>query len=209
MSLSFETLAFNARQLTGLSLADLAKRLNVPVEQKKGWIGLLLEKALSATAGNRPLPDFPKLGVELKTLPVDIKGRVKGSTFVCTIDLSHLAGATWERAWVYQKLKHVLWIPVESDRRAVFGSQRIGQAFFWQPSAEVIMQLRQDWEELTEVLQLGQIPSSHAGEILQVRPKAANARSLTKAYDGAGQRSVTLPRGFYLRARFTQSLLIR
>ena len=37
------------------------------------------------------------------------------------------------------------------------------------------------------------------GEVLQLRPKAANSKALTEAIGEQGQPIATLPRGFYLK----------
>ena len=60
-----------------------------------------------------------------------------------------------------------------------------------------------------ELVALGQIESitAHHGQVLQLRPKAANGRALTCAIGRQGQLIQTRPRGFYLRATFTQQLL--
>ena len=56
---------------------------------------------------------------------------------------------------------------------------------------------------------LGQIESitAHHGEVLQLRPKAANGQALTPAIGRQGELIQTRPRGFYLRTRFTRRLL--
>ena len=45
--------------------------------QSKGWVGQLIETMLGTDAANRSEPDFVKLGIELKTIPIDRKGRPK------------------------------------------------------------------------------------------------------------------------------------
>ena len=49
--------------------------------------------------------------------------------------------------------------------------------------------------------------TGHFGEALQVRPKAADSRARRLAPDHEGVPSWTLPRGFYLRTRFTESIV--
>ncbi len=60
--------------LAGYSLGELAA-LGIPIprdlKRDKGWIGILLEIWLGASAGSKPEQDFAALGVELKTIPVD------------------------------------------------------------------------------------------------------------------------------------------
>ncbi len=202
-----------AQSIAGLSLYQLAKQLDEPVPEKlhhaKGWIGQLLEKALGATAGSLPEPDFQQLGIEMKTLPVNRQGQPQESTYVCTVPLQNNHNLNWEQSWVRNKLKHVLWIPVESEKDLPVTERRIGQAILWSPSPEQEKILQQDWEELMDLVCTGQLAniSAKQGTYLQIRPKAANANSLVNTEDEEGNAALTLPRGFYLRSVFTQQIL--
>lgn len=211
--LSKQELLTNCQKLSGLTLNDLAKythsSLPLTPSRGKGWVGQQVEKFLGATAGSKAEPDFPQLGIELKTLPLDAKGQVQESTYVCHIQLMQLNQQSWEDAWVYKKLQHVLWVPYEASKTVEYAQRRIGNAILWQPSAQQAKQLQQDWEEIMEKLCLGeqQQLSAHCGQYLQVRPKAANAKSLTNAYDEQGNLCKTLPLGFYLRPSFTRTII--
>lgn len=208
-----EILNSRVNALAGLSLSQCAMicDLNVPEVQKKqkGWIGSMLEKALGADATCLPEPDFTLLGIELKTLPIGNNGKPCESTFVTSISLHHIQDETWLTSRVKKKLSHVLWLPVEDNPAIPLGERRIGQGFFWQPSAAQDDILKRDWGELTELIVLGQFESISAklGMALQIRPKAASGKSLSRAFDANGHSTQTLPRGFYLRASFTASLL--
>ena len=70
-------------------------------------------------------------------------------------------------------------------------------------------QLRQDWEELMELIALGKIEKITArhGQYLQLRPKAADGQALTDAIGPNGTVIQTRPRGFYLRKEFTHNIL--
>ena len=169
----------------------------------------MLEWHLGATAGSKPEQDFQELGIELKTLPIDQAGKPLESTFVCVTPLLGITGLRWEESNVRNKLSRVLWIPVEGSRDIPLAARRIATPFIWSPDVAQEAQLRQDWEELMELVALGQIESitAHHGEVLQLRPKAANGQALTSAIGGQGQLIQTRPRGFYLRTLFTQQLL--
>ena len=210
---SRQELLQNCQKLSGLTLIDLAKHthstLPASASSGKGWLGQQVEKFLGATAGSKAEPDFPHLGIELKTLPLGVNGQVQESTYVCHIQLMQLNQQSWEEAWVYKKLQHVLWVPYEASKTIEYAKRRIGNAILWQPSAQQARQLRHDWEEIMEKLCLGehQQLSAHCGQYLQVRPKAANAKSLTNAYDEQGNLCQTLPLGFYLRPSFTRTII--
>ncbi len=211
--LSEQQLLKNCRKLAGLTLADLAKHTGSSLPPSpahaKGWVGQQAELFLGATAGSKAEPDFINLGIELKTLPLNAKGQPQESTYVCHIQLMQLNQQHWENAWVNKKLQHVLWLPYEACKSIEYSKRRIGHAILWQPTQQQSRQLRHDWEEIMEKLCLGkqQELSAHCGQYLQVRPKAANARALTDAYDEQGYQCQTLPLGFYLRPDFTRSIV--
>ena len=204
-----------AQRLAGFTLGELGQMAGLPVPQDlkrdKGWTGLLLERWLGASAGSKPEQDFAALGVELKTIPVDNAGRPLETTFVCVAPLTGNSGVVWETSHVRHKLKCVLWIPVEGSREIPLAVRRVGSPLLWSPSEEEEHQLRMDWEELMDLIVLGRVESITArhGEVLQLRPKAANSKALTEAIGTEGQRILTLPRGFYLKKNFTRALLAR
>jgi DNA mismatch repair protein MutH len=202
-----------AQALAGRTLAEVAEQVGVAVPENltrnKGWIGLLLERALGATAGSRPEPDFPELGVELKTLPITPQGKPLETTFVSVAPLTGLTGVTWQTSYVKKKLSKVLWVPVVTDKTKPLGERQIGMPFMWSPSVEEECLLALDWQELTDMIVLGQVENIHGkhGQVLQLRPKAANSQVKTQAFDKNGKPFMTLPRGFYLKIGFTQGLV--
>lgn len=204
-----------AQQLAGYSLGELAMLAGIPIprdlKRDKGWIGILLEIWLGASAGSKPEQDFAALGVELKTIPIDAFGRPLETTFVCVAPLTGNSGVTWESSHVRHKLKRVLWVPVEGDRAIPLADRRVGAPLLWSPSEEEERQLRMDWEELMDLIVLGQVEriTARHGEVLQLRPKAANSKALTEAVGARGEPILTLPRGFYLKKNFTVALLAR
>ncbi|TKB44237.1 DNA mismatch repair endonuclease MutH [Thalassotalea mangrovi] len=202
-----------AQSLSGMSLGELAGKLDVRVpvnlNKEKGWIGLLLERALGASAGSKPLPDFPELGIELKTLPIDRNAKVLETTFVCVAPLTGMSGVTWQTSHVKKKMAKVLWVPIISERQLPVAERIICTPFLWQPDAEEETLMQADWQELTDMIVLGEVEkiSGKYGEVMQLRPKAANSKVKTSAFDKHGRPFQTLPRGFYLKTGFTQHLL--
>jgi DNA mismatch repair protein MutH len=206
-------LAARAEALAGRTLASIAGEhlFAVPpdLRRKKGWIGQLIEAALGATAGSRAEPDFPHLGIELKTLPVDETGRVLQSTFVCTAPLDGSMARTWEASWVRKKLARVLWVPIVGEGAP--GARLVGTPLLWSPDQEEEASLRADWQEHAHLIGTGQHWQLDArrGAVLQVRPKAAHAQDLTWVLNEEGEEVRENPRGFYLRARFTRAILAK
>jgi DNA mismatch repair protein MutH len=197
-------------RLAGLPLAAIAQEHGVPVpadlRRSKGWVGVLLERALGATAASRAQPDFPRLGVELKTIPVDERGRPMESCFVASLDLA-AADLRWETSAVRKKLLHVAWVAVQASPRIPLRQRRCGAALLWHPSPEEEGGLRGDYEEIVDLLQDGARVTAHTGAWLQLRPKGRDGKSLRWALDEEGALARTAPRAFYLRRSFTQALL--
>jgi len=210
---SVSQLMERAHRLAGRSLAELAAQAGIAVPQnqkrEKGWVGQLLEWHLGAQAGSRPEQDFPHLGIELKTLPLSCLGRPQESTFVCVAPLLQVCGLCWEQSSVRNKLARVLWLPIEANPQLPLARRRVATPLLWRPSRAEEQLLRHDWETLMEQIALGQVEriSARQGEVLQLRPKAANSRALTRAVGPEGSTILTNPRGFYLRPQFTAAIL--
>ncbi|GIU41947.1 DNA mismatch repair protein MutH [Shewanella sairae] len=210
---SIEELMQRAESMAGLNLGLLANyhQIEMPNDLKrhKGWVGQLIELELGALAGSKPEPDFVHLGVELKTIPISRSGKVLETTYVSVAPLTDIQGLTWENSVVCHKLQQVLWIPVQGDRDIPLAQRQIGSPILWQPSQEETQLLKQDWEEIMEFISIGQVDKVTArhGEVLQLRPKAANSQVLTDSIGRNGELTQTNPRGFYLKTQFTQKIL--
>lgn len=208
-----EELNNRCKSLEGISFAQLATELNLPIpanpNHRKGWVGMALELALGANAGNQSLPDFKQLGVELKTLPIAKSGKPSESTFIVSIPLLTIHQQNWKSSQCYAKLKRILWIPVEGDTEIPYLHRRIGCGFLWSPDVEQESVLAADWDYLSSQISTGHLEAldSKSGDYLQVRPKAANGKSLCYGYDKEGNKVKTLPRGFYLRSHFTYQII--
>jgi DNA mismatch repair protein MutH len=205
------TLLARAHRFAGWSIAELAKEIAHPLPadptRSKGAIGHLVERALGADRGSLPGPDFDS-GIELKTLPGDARGKPAESTFVTVLSDKDLE-LPWERSHARAKLRHVLFVPVESRTVRAFAERRFGRAFVWRPTEDDELVLADDWSHLAErILVHGEVRASE-GVALQIRPKGKNADDTTRRADDEGAPTRQLKRAFYLRATFTESILAR
>ncbi len=202
-----------AQSLAGFSLGELAKKYQTLVPEnllrEKGWVGQFLEYLLGAQSSSLAQPDFPDIGVELKTLPIDYNGKPLESTYVSVVPLTNLHQVQWQGSVVQQKLDHILWIPIISEKQIPIEERTLATPFLWQPSETEVQTLKNDFEEVIETISMGSIDTIDArfGEILQVRPKAANNKALTETIGPSGETIMTLPRGFYIRPQFTKKIL--
>lgn len=201
--------------IAGLTFAELAQLANIAMpanlQRHKGWPGQLVELWLGASAGSKPQQDFPHLGLELKTIPVDGQFNPLETTYVCFAHIPMPPGITWQTSSVRNKLARVLWLPIEGDRAIPLANRRIGMGFIWTPTEQQNTVLKADWEMLSELITLGNTEAITAklGDALHIRPKAANGKVRLTVANAQGQPQLTRPRGFYLRKDFTREILYR
>ncbi len=193
-----EILMQRVHNLYGMTISELAQalKISVPYDIKwaKGFAGQLIEIALGATAGSNPVQDFPTLGIELKTIPITLNCSPAETTHVCTLH-TDCSGQTFEQSNFLNKIKKVLWVPIEGDKSIQLKDRHIGEGFLWEISPVDYQNLKIDWEEIMEIVCLGEVNklSAHVGTWMQVRPEGYLN----------GQKQY----GFYLRKQFTQNIL--
>lgn len=202
-----------ALAIAGFTIGEVASSLNMPMPQDlrriKGWFGQLLELKLGASAGHLAEPDFQAIGVELKTLPMTGNHTPKETTYVTTVPLMNYTAGCWEASEVRRKLTRVLWFPYQGDNAVPLAQRLLGKPILWSPSAQQEAILRTDWQELMDMVTMGELEkiTARIGHYLQIRPKAANGKSLTYGINAEGEKILTLPRGFYLRTILTKEIL--
>lgn len=211
--MSVDDLLAKARALEGKTVAEIAAELRVDTRgeavRTKGTPGAILERALGAT-GTGKVVDFPEIGVELKTIPVDEKGAPAESTYVCTLSLADAETQEWESSWVRAKLARVLFVPLVGSGEVAWTERRIGAPVLWSPTPEQENVLRGDFDDVVGLIGIGRIEdlTAHRGRWLQVRPKARDGSVRTVAWGADNEAIETVPRGFYLRTRFTGAILV-
>jgi DNA mismatch repair protein MutH len=211
---SIDELRDRARRLEGRRIEEIAHALAFPTSgdgvSTKGKSGAIIERALGATGGSTKEHDFPDLRVELKTIPIDDTGAPLESTYVCTLSLGDAESQEWETSWVRAKLACVLFVPLVESHGAPWTSRRVGPALLWMPTAEQEEVLRADFDDVVGLVGVGRIEelTAHRGRWLQVRPKARDGSVRTVAFGAENEAIETVPRGFYLRARFTRAILV-
>jgi DNA mismatch repair protein MutH len=210
---SIDELLTRTRALVGRTVASIADELCVSTEgeavRTKGRPGEIIERALGANGGPTKIVDFPDLGVELKTVPVDEQGRPIETTYVCKISLTDADTQEWETSWVRAKLARVLFVPLIAPEGKPWPERIVGAPVMWSPSTEEEAVLRADFDDAMGLIGVGRIEelTAHLGQWLQVRPKARDGSKIGLAYGSENEAIAAVPRGFYLRTSFTGAIL--
>ena len=210
---TIEELNERLQQIAGVTLAELAKQAQVPLPisplHGKGFQGELIERFLGASAPGLPIPDFPELDIELKTVPVDEKYRPLESTFICYAPLNDIKARQFENSILFHKISRVLFVFVVAPRHFNYEERYVAGFRYWSPSLEEAKLIREDFEELYEMVATGHVDdiTARMGTVIQMRPKAADGKALTDCPGPDGAVIKVRPRGFYMRRSFMEGLL--
>lgn len=197
--ISMEELMSRTSALNGMTVGELASALNIPLpynpKSAKGFVGQLAEIALGATAGAKPVQDFVNLNVELKTIPLLRSCRPAQNTHVCILEHRFIRNQTFENSNFYNKIKRVLWLPVEGDPSISLHERRFGAGFLWSPDERQYGILHDEWEEIMEFIAINGIEkiTSDVGEHVLLAPCGGTRNNYQY--------------GFYLRKNFTSEII--
>ncbi|MDQ7043033.1 MAG: Sau3AI family type II restriction endonuclease [Sulfurimonas sp.] len=141
-----------AQKLVGKTVREILKISEYRNEIKnkdKGGVGKIVEQYwFDIKANNSPEPDFEKVGVELKVVPLIQKKNkllVKERTKVCSIDYKKLLDETWTTSHAKNKLDKVLFVYYIYDKEDIQNSI-INRIDLWElshDSSKLI--IKNDW----------------------------------------------------------------
>lgn len=144
----------HASRLKGRTLDEILERLGDPDLARgfregrgKSGAGLIIEACFGIPPNPSSEPDFPRCGIELKTLPLIRTGsgyRVKERTSISMIDYFELVRENWETASVRRKLSSILFVFVVVNRGAP-GLSYVLDFQLWSPGETDQALFQLDW----------------------------------------------------------------
>lgn len=205
----------HARKLQGKTAAEIARLVGdagftkQPKPTGKSGTGPLVERFFGLKPNNQSEPDFPRLGIELKTLPMKQVSRgwtVKEPTSISMIDYHAVDAQSWAEAKVRPKIAKILWVPYEHHQEDIRKS-RFRAPFLWTPS-------RDDWTlfEVDYATVRGRVQAGRAHELSETLSRVLSARR-----KGAKNQMTSQPhsqvkassRAWALKTNFTRPILTR
>ncbi|QJC34685.1 hypothetical protein GJT95_02050 [Enterobacteriaceae endosymbiont of Donacia crassipes] len=207
-------LFLRAKLITGYYIIDIIKWLNYPINynsiKDKGIIGKLIEYYLTGEKQNNKLnQDIPYLGIEIKTITVNLKNKILNDCFICSFPLLIKKSLSFYKNQLYKKISKILWIPIITKNiNTPMLKKKIGNPFFWEPSIKDKIKLNNDWNNLIKLLIMGQLKNInyYNGYMLIVKNKS-NKKQLTKTIDQNGKFLYISPKAFYFKKKYLSSLL--
>ncbi|QJC35461.1 hypothetical protein GJT97_02025 [Enterobacteriaceae endosymbiont of Donacia proxima] len=206
-------LFLRAKLITGHYIIDIIKWLNYPINNNsikdKGIIGKLIEYYLIGKKQNNKLnQDIPHLGIEIKTITINLKNKVLNDCFICSFPLIIKHNLSFYKKKLYKKISKILWIPIITNNinTSIF-NKKIGDPFFWEPSFKDKVKLNNDWNNLIKLLIIGQLKkiNFYKGNILLIKNKG-NKKQLTRTINQNGKFLYILPKSFYFKKKYLNYL---
>lgn len=154
---TLEELNERAESLKGITIRDLLKGNDF--DKGKGAIGNIIEREGFGIANNNDArPDFDKLGIELKVLPLkkNAKGEysVKERTKVCSINYKELVKENWIESHARYKLDKILFVFYYYDKEDNFNSRILDYLLFHLENSDEPL-IRSDWERTKGLVEEG------------------------------------------------------
>lgn len=196
-----------SRRLQGHTLREMVDVEHIPdISRRKGSFGNAVEKYYFGYEPNSDLrPDFPKVGLELKTTPLK---RNRNGTFsakerlvITMIDYNKVIHEDFEHSHLLEKSKNILLISYEWKPKTDPLDYKILLAALWGLPEEDMPQFKEDWENI-----VGKVRSGHAEDISSSDTMYLEA--CTKARDSSKRTSQPFsdvpakPRAWALKASY-------
>jgi len=212
-----DSIVTHANKLVGKTINNIitsSPYKNVYKTKDKGNIGKIIEKHwFDIEPNSSPLPDFEKVGIELKIIPLlqqKTKIAVKERTKICSIDYNKLILETWEQSHAKKKLNKILFIYYLYNKESIKNSL-IKKVDLWelgQDNNEFI--IKYDWLSVQQKVKEGYAHelsessckvlapsrSGSGGKNKNGKPKDLVIQPIQKYRKGALKRSFSLKQSF-------------
>ena len=156
-NLTLKELLQTATNLKGKTVASLLK--GKEFERGKGAIGNIIEReGFGVANNNESRPDFPKLGIELKVLPLKRGAKnqltIKERTKVCSINYRKLIEEKWPSSHAKIKLNKILFVFYEYNKQQPIHSKIVDYVIFNLENSDEPL-IKSDWERTKKNVEEG------------------------------------------------------
>ncbi len=184
---SKEELIARAKEAINIPFCEIDKINCLSITKNKGNVGNMLQECwFGKKANNRPEPDFPELGIELKVTPfITNKSRnktAKERLVLNIIDYMSEVKLTFETSHFWSKNQKILLMYYEYFKNAKVADFKVlATILFEYPEKDLII-IKQDWEKIIQKIKDGKAHELSEGDTLYLgacRKGAGGDKDLT------------------------------
>ena len=203
-----ETVLERLRNLSGRTVGDVARDLDLPLSGGKGFAGGVIRVAAGARSARSRLEEFEKLGLTLKTVRVNRLGEPNEAMSFPAFRYKELADEEWEDSTFLSQIEGgLMLVPmVGQTKSTTVEACVIASPVLWRPASQELAIASEEWAMYRDLIRDGQanrLPGGAETRIIHVRPHARDA-SDTDSAPGVGN----LPKkSFWLNRGFVASLI--
>lgn len=169
----------------GKALAEVAKKLNVPLSKAKSGAAVLVRRAIGVLDDKASIKEFKERGIQIKIVPVSFEGRPYEAMSFPNFNHMEVWKEEWEDSDFLQQISRLLIVPlVRRERKTPKEMQLWGHAFFWSPSADQLNGIECEWQDYVRRIQAGEakkLPGASQTKYIHVRPHARDSKDTEQA----------------------------
>ena len=179
-----EEIVETAEQLVGRTFGEIAKSLNVNIDNTRGSLGLFIEKNIFGIEQNSsPEPDFKKAGVELKVTPYRINKNgtlsAKERLVLNMINYNDEYKNTFENShfWHKNKLIEIIWYLNIGNNKSNWPIKYQKLFTFSENDKKIVIE---DWNKIIDKIKAGEAHNLSESDTLYLGacPKGRNSKDL-------------------------------
>ncbi len=203
-----EALNERFRRYVNSTLADVSKRIGVPLKEGKGAGGRLV-RAVAGMAATDRIREFEETGIQVKTsrLGADLVA-YEAMSFPKMV-FKEFAEEVWEDSDLKRLLAGLYIVPIFGEtRQTAFGDCTLGRPFLWLPTDQELESIRKEWLRFQRCIKSSErdsIPAESETEYIHIRPHGRNSSDVDTLPDG----TVWPKRSFWLNKEFIGELVRR
>lgn len=186
----------------GMTERAIAEEFDLPFSASDKMRRYRYVRHMLGVPGRRPIAEFERAGVTLKTIPLKSDGAPKENMSFKAIDYLDLVDEEWEtsdlRDTLVSSFLFVFFRSDDSDCRLGDGTCRLDSAFFWHIPENVLdTRVRETWEDAVEKVKAGDysyLPKSSDTKYVYVNTHGRDSRDVAPTPQGGTEKK----RSFWL-----------
>ncbi|QQG46936.1 MAG: hypothetical protein HYZ30_00645 [Candidatus Azosocius agrarius] len=208
-NISLNDLIMKCNDISYKTLKTIVNKINVDncSMLSRGYVGQVVERFFNNQNGNKSQCDFLNLGIELKTLPLNVKNEPLNPIFICSLS-PNLRSLEWKYSNLYNKIKHILWVPYYKFNNCDIFSYKFLKPFFFKINLSQEIVIKADWYNLMNLFYSGNFNNfKFVGKYIQILSHSKNKFDTINIFNKFGKKEIIIRKAFYFRKIFIKQLI--
>ena len=172
----------------------------------KGYVGYIVEKFFHSSFSNKPICDIPNLGIEIKTIPLNLNNDLSNNVFICSFN-PNLISLNFVESTLYHKTKNILFVPYYNYEKNIL-KYKFLKPFFYKMDDYDKLIIEKDWKNIVSSFYNGEFNrAKYVGKYIKFISHAKSKIDLVTFFDFFGDKKNTSRMSFYFNKIFIKHLI--